>query len=44
LGRASLSITNFKDGLSIRTSHGNYIITPGDPLGFKEAIESRIAE
>ena len=44
LGRVFLSITDFKDGLSIRTDHGNYIITPSNPLGFKEAIGSRIPE
>jgi len=44
LGRAFLSITNFKDGLLIKTNHGSYVITPTDPLGFKEAIESRKAE
>jgi hypothetical protein len=41
LGRAFLSITNFKDGLLIKTSNGNYLITPSKPLDFKEAIESR---
>jgi hypothetical protein len=41
MGRAFLTITNFKDGLLIRTRNGNYLITPSNPLGFKEAIESR---
>jgi len=42
LGRAFLAITNFHDGLLIKTRDGNYIITPKDPTGFKEAIETRI--
>ena len=41
MGRAFLSITNFKDGLLIKTDHGTYLITPSDPLDFKETIESR---
>ncbi len=41
VGRAFLSITNFKDGLLIKTDHGNYLITPNNPLDFKETIESR---
>jgi hypothetical protein len=43
LGGAFLSITNFKDGLLIKTVNGNYLITPSKPLDFKEAIESRKA-
>jgi hypothetical protein len=39
LGRAFLTITNFKDGLLIKTDRGNYIITPSNPLGFKEDTE-----
>jgi hypothetical protein len=42
LGRAFLAITNFQDGLLLKTEHGNYIITPSNPLGFKEIVESRI--
>ena len=42
LGRAFLVITNFQDGLLIKTEQGNYIITPSNPLGFKEIIESKI--
>ena len=41
LGRAFLAITNFHDGLLIKTKNGNYIITPKDPIGFKEAVETR---
>ncbi len=40
-GRAFLTITNFKDGLLIKTSHGNYLITPSEPLDIKEAMENR---
>ncbi len=40
MGRAFLTITNFKDGLLIKTRHGNYVITPSNPLYFKENIES----
>ena len=42
LGMAFLAITNFRDGLLIKTKNGNYIITPKDPRGFKEAIETTI--
>ena len=42
LGRAFLAITNFQDGLLIKTRGGNYIITPKNPEGFGEAIEARI--
>ena len=42
LGRAFLAITNFHDGLLIKTKNGNYVITPKNPMGFKEAIETRI--
>ena len=42
LGRAFLAITNFHDGLLIKTKNENYVITPKNPIGFKEAIETRI--
>jgi hypothetical protein len=42
LGRAFLAITNFEDGLLVKTERGDYIITPSNPLGFKEIVESRI--
>lgn len=42
LGRAFLAITNLKGGLLIKTQHGNYIITPKEPSGFKKAIEVRV--
>lgn len=44
LGRAFLAITNFNDGLLIKTKKGNYIITPKEPAEFKEAIEKKIEE
>jgi len=42
LGRAFLAMTNFKDGLLIRTKQGNYIITPRNPLAFKEDMERKL--
>ena len=42
LGKAFLSMTNFEDGLLLRTRKGNYIITPKDPLSFLESIKSRM--
>ena len=41
LGRTFLTMTNFRDGLIIKTDRRNYVITPSKPLDFKEAIESR---
>lgn len=41
LGRAFLAITNFNDGVLIKTKKGNYIITPKEPAEFKEAIYKR---
>ena len=38
LGRAFMAITNFNDGVLIRTKHRNYIITPKNPENFTEAI------
>ena len=42
IGRAFLAITNFEDGLLIKTHSVNYIITPKDPISFKNAIDARI--
>lgn len=39
LGRAFLAITNFRDGLLLKTKNGNYIITPRNPDEFKEVVE-----
>lgn len=41
MGRAFLSITNFRDGLLIKTGRENYLTTPSNPLGFKEIIDGR---
>jgi len=42
MGRAFLAITNFRDGLLLKTEHGNYVITPSKPLDFKEAVERKM--
>lgn len=42
LGTAFLAITNFDDGLLIKTKHRNYIITPRASVDFKEALELKI--
>jgi hypothetical protein len=42
LGTTFLAITNFNDGLLIRTKNRNYIITPKNRLDFKKAIEKKI--
>ena len=44
LGRAFLAITNFRDGLLIRTTEGNYLITPRDPADFKGLLEKKVIE
>jgi hypothetical protein len=38
LGRAFLAITNFDDGILIRTTEGNYIITPSNPAEFINSL------
>lgn len=40
-GRAFLTITNFKDGLLIKTDRRNFVITPSNPLEFQVAIQYR---
>ena len=42
LGRTFLAITNFHDGLLVKTKNGNYIITPKNRMDFKEAIETKM--
>ena len=42
LRRTFMVITNFKDGVLIRTERENYIITPKDPESFVEIIEQTI--
>ncbi|MFP3952412.1 MAG: PH domain-containing protein [Candidatus Bathyarchaeia archaeon] len=39
LGRAFLAITNFENGLLLKTTKGNFIINPRNPTKFKEKIE-----
>lgn len=41
IGKAFMAITNFEDGLLIKTKRENYIITPKDPHIFKETIERK---
>ncbi len=38
LGRVFLAITNFHDGLLLKTKSGNFIITPRNPDEFKETV------
>lgn len=38
LGKAFLAITNFKDGLLIKTKNSNYIITPKDPISLRKKL------
>jgi hypothetical protein len=38
VGRAFVVITNFKDGVLIKTKKGNYLITPKNPDDFIESI------
>ena len=42
LGRAFLAITNYNDGLLIKTKQRSYIITPSSPLEFKYTVEQRL--
>ena len=41
VGKTFEAITNFHDGLLIKSRTGNYVITPRNRLDFKEAIETR---
>jgi hypothetical protein len=38
IGRAFVAITNFKDGVFIRTQRGIYLITPKNPESFIESL------
>lgn len=42
IGRAFMAITNFQDGLLIKSENRNYIITPSNPLDFQKTIEDKI--
>jgi uncharacterized membrane protein (DUF485 family) len=44
IGKTFMAITNFQDGLLIKTERGNYVITPSKPLDFKKIIESKIRD
>ena len=39
IGRAFVAITNFRDGVLIKTTNGNYVITPSNPDNFIETIK-----
>ena len=41
LGKAFFAITNFRDGILIKTDRRNYVITPSNPLNFQEVIQTR---
>ena len=43
LGRAFLAITNYADGILIKTKQRCYVITPRAPLDFKDAIERQVS-
>ncbi len=39
VGKAFMAITNFKDGVLIKTEHENYVITPKNPEAFIDSLE-----
>ena len=41
IGRAFIAITNFHDGILIKTRNGNYVITPSNPDNFVANINSK---
>ena len=42
IGRAFMVITNFRDGVLIKTKQGNYLITPMKPDEFIESIKKTV--
>jgi hypothetical protein len=43
IGRAFIAITNFKDGILIKATNGNYVITPSNPENFiQESRKTRL--
>ena len=44
IGRAFIAITNFKDGVLIKATNGNYVITPSNPDELIENIKKRKRE
>jgi hypothetical protein len=43
VGRTFMVITNFRDGVLIRTERTNYLITPKNPENFIETIQKKLA-
>ncbi len=41
LGRAFMVITNYRDGILIKATNGNYVITPSNPDNFIKTIKLR---
>jgi hypothetical protein len=39
IGRAFVAITNFRDGVLIKTTNGNCVITPNNPENFIQSIK-----
>jgi len=44
LGRAFIAVTNLDDGILVRTTNSNYIISPRDPVDFIETLKSKIVQ
>jgi len=44
VGNAFMVITNFKDGVLIKTEHENYVITPKNPETFIDSLEKMKSE
>ena len=44
LGRAFIAVTNLGDGILVRTTQRNYIISPRDPMDFIETLKSRVVQ
>ena len=38
VGRAFVAITNFSDGVLIKGTNGNYVITPSNPDNFIKSV------
>ena len=41
IGRAFMVITNYRDGILIKATNGNYVITPNNPDNFIKTIKLR---
>jgi len=44
LGRTFIAITNLYDGILVKTTNRNYIISPRDPVDFLETLKSRLIQ